>query len=136
MRKLLIGLGLVLGVVVLAVALEVIAAESGEVVVLQVPDVDGVRETRLWVVDMDGSQWLRTQPRARWLALLRTRDDARLARDGEVAPVSIEVVEDPGVVSAVNARMREKYGWADHYVGWFLGDPDRAGAVAIRLEPR
>ena len=46
---------------VAAIALQTIASESGEVVVLSYTDAAGeVHETRLWVVDHQGFAWLRS----------------------------------------------------------------------------
>jgi len=135
-KKLLVALAILLGIAALAYALEVIASESGEVVVLQIPDDGGASRTRLWVVEMDGALWLRTQAGSRWLSRLRHQPDVRLERDGETSDMRGTVVETPAQAGAVNRRMREKYGLADRYVGWFLGDPGRKDAVTVRLEPR
>ena len=49
-----------LGIVLLWWAVEMIAAETGEVVVVTITAADGSTDkTRLWVVDHDGSAWLR-----------------------------------------------------------------------------
>ena len=39
----------------------------------------------------------------------------------------------PAKRAELNALMREKYGWADAYIGFFIS---RAEAVPIRLDPR
>lgn len=53
-------LGGLFGVVLLWQASQMIASETGEVVVVTTRAADGsTRDTRLWVVDYDGSAWLR-----------------------------------------------------------------------------
>ena len=64
--------GLVL-LLALVVVVEVIASESGEVVVVTTVDADGnPAETRLWVVDHEGSAYLRAgSPQSGWFQQLQ-----------------------------------------------------------------
>jgi hypothetical protein len=133
MRLLARLLGLVVALVVLVVGLEMVAAESGEVVVLRTPDDAGrIEETRLWVVDDAGHAWLRSgSPAAGWLARLGARPDVEVVREGNAA--RFRAVPQPDQRERVNALMHEKYGWADAYIGMLFGRDD---AVPIRLDPR
>jgi len=127
-----VAVGLV--VVLLGIgALEIVAAESGEVVVLRTTDAAGAtHETRLWVVDDGGRTWLRAgSDAARWYRLLVERPDVEVQR-GEQTLV-VRAVPDVVARERVNELMRAKYGWADAYISLLFGRDD---AVPIRLEPR
>jgi hypothetical protein len=114
-------------------ALEMVAAESGEVVVLRTTDVAGApRETRLWVVDDGSHSWLRAgNEAAGWFLLLRERPDVEVVRGEQT--LSVRAVPEPGARARINDLMRAKYGWADAYIGVLFGRDD---AVPIRLDPR
>ena len=67
--KLLLKLGIVLIVLfAIVTVLQIMASESGEVVVITTRDAAGdARDTRLWVVDHQGSAWLRSgSPHSGW----------------------------------------------------------------------
>jgi hypothetical protein len=113
-------------------ALEMLAAESGEVVVLTTRDAGGEpHDTRLWVVDLEGRAWLRAGSEvASWYARLAARPEVEVTRAGVAG--RYRAVPAPGARDRVNALMREKYGLADRWIGfWF----DRSDAIPIRLEP-
>jgi len=124
---------LLLALVVAIGALEIVAAESGEVVVLRTRDGAGaVRETRLWVVEHEGRAWLRAgHAKAGWFRALEARPDVEVVRGARTH--AFRAVPEPAARAAINARMREKYGWADRYISFLFGRDD---AVPIRLEPR
>lgn len=133
MRRLLLGLAVVLALVFLAFAVEMIAAENGEVVVLRTSDDAGaLQETRLWVVDEGGRPWLRAgHEGAGWFRRLRARPDVEIVRGDET--LAVRAIPDPTAAARVNARMAEKYGWADAYIGTLFS---REGAIPVRLDPR
>lgn len=134
MLRIVVRLAVALLVVVLAVgALEIVAAESDEVVVLRVVDAAGVpHETRLWVVDDGSHSWLRAgSPAAGWFVLLEERPDVEVVRGEET--LAVHAVPEPGARARINELMRAKYGWADAYIGALFGRDD---AVPIRLDPR
>jgi hypothetical protein len=133
MRKVALVLGVVLGLAVLWFAIEEVAAESGEVVVVRTVDEGGAsHETRLWVVDDAGSAWIRAgNPAAGWFARLRSKPEIEVVRaDRTLAVWAVPALE---VQQRINALMAEKYGWADAYIGFFF---DRDDATPIRLDPR
>ncbi len=126
-------LGLV-GLVVVVFGLQVIASETGEVVVLHARDADGsVVETRLWVVDLDGRQYLRCgADGSGWFSRLTANPDVEVERGGERA--AYLAVPEPESSSVVNQLMQRKYGWRDSLVAVLVGGRD--GAVPVRLDPR
>jgi hypothetical protein len=134
MLRILVRIAVGLLVVVLTIgALEIVAAESGEVVVLRTTDAAGVpHETRLWVVDDGSHSWLRSgSPAAGWFVLLQERPDAEVVRGEET--IAVHAVPEVGARSRINDLMRQKYGWADAYIGTLFGRDD---AIPIRLDPR
>jgi hypothetical protein len=108
-----------------------VASESGEVVTLQTQGADGPRETRLWVVDEGGRQWLRAGgPESKWLLDIRGNPTVQVERDGRSAPYT--AVPDVASRDRLNPLFAEKYGWADAYIDALLGRDD---ATPIRLDP-
>lgn len=133
MRKIGIGLGVVAGLALAWWAVEMVAAESGEVVVLRTADPEGqLHETRLWVVDHQDAVWLRAgHGGSSWFRDLERNPSVQVERGGET--LDVRAVPMPGEQAAINARMAEKYGWAESYIGFFFS---RDSAIPIRLEPR
>lgn len=134
MLRILVRIFLIALIALLAVgALEMVAAESGEVVVLRTTDDAGVpHETRLWIVEDGSHAWLRSgSPAASWYVLLQERPDVEVVRGEET--LLVRAVPEEGARSRINDLMRQKYGWADAYIGALFGRDD---AVPIRLDPR
>jgi hypothetical protein len=133
---------IVIRIVLLAVCLVVgagvavmVASESGEVVVLRTFDPAGKGyETRVWVIEDQGRLWLRAgDPASRWLQRLKIEPEVQLERAGETLSYQAVPVDKPDVRSWLNARLAEKYGWADRVVALLS---DRSAVVPTRLEPR
>lgn len=111
----------------------IVASESGEVVTLQTQGADGApRETRLWVVDDGGKQWLRAGgPDSKWLLDIQGNPVVQVERDGRSAQYT--AVPDAASRDRLNPLFAEKYGWAEAYIDALLGSDD---ATPIRLDPR
>ena len=77
--------------------------------------------------------WLRsgTGGGSGWFQRLEDDPHVRLARGDELRPYLATPV--PAMTGAINALMREKYGWRDRIVSLTVGG--REDAVAIRLVP-
>jgi hypothetical protein len=101
------------------------------VVELITHDDDGkLRETKVWVVLIDGEAFLRTNA-SKWLANLRRDPAARLRVEDEEYPVVAEVLSDPAWIPKVDAASAEKYGWQEKSIHLFrMKDP-----TIIRLNP-
>ena len=125
-------IGLVLGLALAAFALQFIASESGEVVVLETRDGDAIARTRLWVVEDDGRLWLRSGgDGSRWYQRLVAEPSVALEREGVTRKYFAH--PEPDRVHRINDLMAAKYGWRDTVIGWFVGD--RSADVPVRLEP-
>ena len=114
-----------------------LVSESGEVVVLESQDNQGeLQSTRLWVVDHDGSMWLRAgDDESGWYQRLIRNVEADQAvyvtRNGE--RFSPSVVSDPSQAVAVNGLMANKYGVSNDAISFLMGDDGRQDAIAVRL---
>ena len=119
-------------VLVLVVVVEIIASESGEVVVVTTLDDAGTpAETRLWVVDHAGSAYLRSgSPQSGWFQRMQTNPAITVVRGDLTMTATVE--PDVSLRDTVNGLMREKYGWADAYISMLFGRED---ATPIRIVP-
>ena len=124
-----VALVALLGALVLGV---MAASESGEVVILHTVDERGeLHTTRLWVVDVDGAQWLRAgQGSAGWYQRLSAHPDLVLERGG--AAQSLRAVPVPEASERIDVEMAAKYGLADRVIDLIRRG---GGSVAIRLDP-
>jgi hypothetical protein len=126
-------LTLVVGLALLFLLAVVLAGTvGGETVVLRTADVDGsTQETRLWIQDLEGSEWLRTAtPKNQWYQRLVARPVVDVKRQGQWR--RYRAVPTPHRSDEISSAMARKYGWAD----WVIGlARDMEGAVAIRLVP-
>jgi predicted GH43/DUF377 family glycosyl hydrolase len=119
-------------VIVVLAGLQMFASEVGEVVVITTLDANGTpHRTRVWVVDHDGAQWIRSgSDRSSWFARLSAQPTLELERANTQGQYRAVVV--PEATKVVNDLMAEKYGWADWYVGTLF---PREHAIVMRLEP-
>ena len=127
-RTLWLVLALFIGVMIL----QIIASESGEVVVVSTQGTgDEPEETRLWVVVLDGKQYLRAgQAQSGWFNRLKAVPRVGVER-GEVR-MAYDAIPEPERLAEVNVLMRAKYGWADEFISKLFGRDD---ATPVRLEP-
>ncbi|HEY8154405.1 MAG TPA: hypothetical protein VII72_09795 [Myxococcota bacterium] len=132
LRKTLAVLAGILGLALVIVATQYVASESGEVVVLRTRDAAGAfHETRLWVVDHDGSAWLRAgNPSGGWFPRLSADPGVLLVRGSET--LAFQAVPTPEARDTINDLMQAKYGWADSYISFFF---PRAKKIPVRLVP-
>jgi len=126
-------LGGLLALAVVVFVSQMAASETGEGVVLTTAGPEGTPvETRLWVVDLEGSQYLRASEGSGWYGRLLAEPAVELVRGGNSS--SYLAVPAPDVRDAVNDLMLEKYGWRDVYISWLVGDRD--DAIPIRMDVR
>lgn len=120
--------------VVLMFGLQFVASETGEVVVLHARDADGsMAQTRLWVVDYQGRQYLRCgADGSGWFSRLTANPAIELERAGQKD--AFLAVPEPALSAEINGLMEQKYGWRDALIGAMVGG--REGSVPVRLDPR
>ncbi len=112
-----------------------IASESGEVVALSTTDSDDSKiVTRLWVVDYDNSEWVRTgHPEKGWFLRIRSNPNVEFERAGSSSRRLAVPVYDRDTTRAINDKFSSKYGSAD----WIVAlSGDAANRVPVRLEQR
>jgi hypothetical protein len=129
------GLVAPLAAALLFAAVTGVALEGNEVAILRTRTPDGrFEETRVWVVDVeDGAALIEAaSPERAWYQSLRTHGDVELLRDG--APLRYRATPEPGPEgrARIRALLREKYGWADWWMGLLQ---DSSDSVPVRLEP-
>lgn len=124
------GLGMAV-LIFLAGSLQ-LASEAGEVVVLTTTDDSGAPvETRLWVVELEGYQYLRSSgPASGWYKRLLANPDVEVVRNGQEA--AYRTIPAPGQADVINGLMARKYGFLETYIGTLLG---REKSIPIRLDP-
>jgi hypothetical protein len=125
-------------VFVLALALGLVtlfAVEGQEVVVLRTKTPEGeVRRTRIWIAEDDGVVWIEAaDPDRKFYADLRTDPDVEIERGGEIDLYRATPAPGPEGHEKIRRLLREKYGWADRWVGVIV---DTSRSIGIRLDPR
>ena len=110
---------------------QLLASESGEVVVLTTRDgAEASHETRLWVVDHEGAPWLRAGADVQgWYLRLSAEPQVEVERSG--TKTFYTALPEPALRERINGLMLVKYGWADQFIGVLFG---RDAAIPIRLE--
>jgi hypothetical protein len=108
------------------------SVEDAEVAEIVTRDPDGdARETRIWLVVVDGSGFVRTSG-TRWLRNIEGDPDVVLRIGGAAHPLRAERVSDPALAARIQDAFRKKYGLADRLTGWLL----RGDAILLRLVER
>jgi len=125
---------LVLGILLAVVAIGSAWIDEGEVVQLTTYDARAhPHETDLWIVDVDGRRYVRSDlPGADWLERLSANPEVLLQRDSVKEHVMARPVDDPAIREAVDRAMAEKYGFLDRLTD-ILRDEDVV--VPVLLEP-
>ena len=94
-------------------------------------DEDGdTRETKVWIVIVDGTGHVRTND-SRWLANIRRGSPIELRAGETVLKVTATEVEDEAVRDRVEEAFKEKYGTTQKIMSFFrIKEP-----TVLRLEP-
>ena len=96
-------------------------------------DADGdLRETKVWLVLVDGAPYLRTSPDSRWLENLRRDPNLVLRIEGQDYELRAEEVPGDAIVERVDRATLEKYGWQERVIHVFRTTPP----VILRILPR
>lgn len=121
------------GVVLLA-GITWYALEGRDVATLRTArEADAVRETHVWVVEEGDSMWVEAAtPERAWLLDIEANPFVQIERAGETRRFRAAAAPGPEARDRLRTALREKYGWADAWVGLFQ---DTSQAVAVRLDP-
>lgn len=93
----------------------------------------GTRTTHVWFVEEAGVLWLEAgAPENAWFVDVQREPALRLRASGVSGRYRAHPVPDPVRRAAVRARLREKYGLRDAWVGLFV---DASRSIAVRLDP-
>lgn len=134
MKRLYWGAGVLIGVLLLGLGVVQIASERVEVVEVQTLDAQGEPAiTRLWVVDDEGVQYLRSGNGASvWLQRIEENESFEVTRNGQTVVYSARLRHDKR--DHINALMRQKYTWGDIVIGLMTGSRD--AAIPVELHPQ
>jgi hypothetical protein len=89
------------------------------------------RETKAWIVVVDGQGYIRTGS-TRWGANALRNPDVTLIIGESQLPLRVEFVDDDEIRQKVADSFRAKYGWADRLMSPFRGSHPKI----MRLVPR
>lgn len=117
------------------VAITLLALEGSEVAVLHTALRTGQpRETRVWIADFGGTPWIEAaSPRREFYRDILVDPEVALSRNGQRDEYRALIEEGPAGHEMIRTLLREKYGWADEWIGVLT---DTSSSIAIRLEPR
>ncbi|HAJ76753.1 MAG TPA: hypothetical protein DCM64_09895 [Gammaproteobacteria bacterium] len=125
--------GILATIFIVNIAILVIGAEGVVVVQLHASNQDGkMVTTRLWVVDDEGYQYLRSASGTKeWLGYVAEGREFTLTRNGETA--SYTAVQCPDKRVRINELMQEKYTWANS--GLLRSTDGGVNAIPVELHP-
>jgi hypothetical protein len=129
-------LGIVLGLAVIFYAgLFALAEMYTEIVVLRTYDSGGTpHETRVTVIDVARTPWVRGRPYRGWFQRIEANPMAEFYRGGEWQPVRASISRDPADAAAVERLLVERYGLVYRCFDFIARMS--TNEVPVRLEPR
>lgn len=121
------------GLPTLFVATTLIALEGHEVVSLRtLRDDRRLRETRTWIADEDGAEWIEAaNPERPFLLDLRARPVVELRRGESFQRCRATVAPNPEGHARIRRLLTARYGWADGWIGMLT---DTSQSLAVRLD--
>jgi hypothetical protein len=127
--------GVVTLVVIFYASLFAFAEVFTEVVVLRTYDSDGLAyETRVTVIDIANTPWVRGRPYRRWFRRVEANSAAVLYRGDVWLPVRALVSRDPADVAEFERVMLERYGLMYRYFDFIARMS--SNEIPVRLAPR
>lgn len=113
-------------------AITLLALEGGEVVVLRTTGGGGQRhETRAWIADSNGIPWIEAaNPDRDFYRDVLAGSEIEIERNGAAASYRAEPMPNPQGHLTIRRLLRDKYGWADAWIGLVA---DTSGSIGIRL---
>ena len=136
MKRAALVLGAVLGLAVIFYAsLFAFAEMYTEIVVIRTYDSGGTpHETRVTVIDVARTPWVRGRPYRGWFRRIEANPMAELYRGGAWQPVSASISRDPADAAEFERVMVERYGLL--YRCFDFVARMSTNEVPVRLEPR
>lgn len=127
------------GVIVLAVifyaSLFAVAEVYTEIVVLRTYDSDGLaHETRVTVIDIANTPWVRGRPYRGWFRRIEANAIAELYRGGAWLPVRASVSRNPADAAEFDRVMLERYGLVYRYLDFIARMS--SSETPVRLDSR
>lgn len=125
--------GVLITLFVLGLGIVQFASERVEVVELQTLDAQGeLMVTRLWIVDDEGWQYLRSgNGTSQWFARIQENPSFEVTRNGETRIYTAELRRDKR--DRINELMHEKYTWSDSIISLITGSEN--AAIPVELHP-
>jgi hypothetical protein len=129
-----LALGIAVALVVAFAAITWFALEAGGVAIVETRAEDGsTRATHVWFAESDGELWLEAgSPENPWFADLGRNPRVALRADGRDGIYTAERHDDTESRARIRAKLHEKYGWRDAWVGLFV---DQSKSLVVRLVP-
>ena len=112
-----------------------LALESQEVALLRTTSPTGsTRETRVWVAREGALLWVEAAtPERVWYRDILRDPNIELDLEGGPRPFLAEPFPGPEGHAKIRSLLRQKYGWADAWVGLLQ---DTSASIAVRLAAR
>jgi len=124
--------GIVLGLLIIVLATQMLTSELGsEIVELHTLDDTGKpHTTRLWIVDHEGTPYLRAgMASSGWLLRAQSNNTVEMTRNGATGSYTFEPREQ--MRDTVNQLLLEKYTWGFRYISFTMQNADTAIPVAL-----
>tara|TARA_R110002167_G_scaffold13893_4_gene57043 strand:+ start:23316 stop:23723 length:408 start_codon:yes stop_codon:yes gene_type:complete len=125
--------GILIGLFLLGLGVVQVASERVEVVEMHTLDDQGEpMVTRLWVVDDEGQQYLRSgNGTSLWFERIQENGNFEVTRNGKTAVYTGVLRRDKR--DHINALMHQKYTWGDSLISAVTGASDKA--IPVELHP-
>ena len=125
--------GILIGLFLLGLGIVQVASERVEVVEMQTLDDQGEPMiTRLWIVDDEGQQYLRSgNGTSLWFERIQENANFEVTRNDKTQVYT--AVFRPDMRDHINALMHQKYTWGDSLISMITGSAKEA--IPVELHP-
>ena len=136
MKRIAVFIGAVLGLAVIFYAsLFAFAEMYTEIVVLRTFDADGApHETRVMVIDIADTPWVRGRPYRGWFRRVAANSSAELYRGGVWYPIRASISRETSDAAQFERVVVERYGLTYHLFDFIARMS--SNEIPVRLEPR
>jgi len=132
MKKIILWvLGIIFALFAAVMILQIAASERVEVIDMKTLDENGEYvETRLWIVDHDGMQYVRAGSDSGWYLRMKANPEVLMTRNGKEN--KYRAVENRPKADLIQQLMNKKYTWGDDVIGLMFGRED---PIPMELHP-